>query len=112
MLLYLYITVRRVPPHFSIEPPDVLEVEPNASVTIDCVAVGSPMPVVKWRKGYQEVNKDEDPPHGKNVLNLTGVRESANYTCIAQSELGNIEKDVQIKVKGKIVVTFILCECP
>ncbi|XP_060552127.1 receptor-type tyrosine-protein phosphatase F-like isoform X7 [Ruditapes philippinarum] len=95
----LYVKIRRVPPHFSIEPPDVLEVEPNASVTIDCVAVGSPMPVVKWRKGYQEVNKDEDPPHGKNVLNLTGVRESANYTCIAQSELGNIEKDVQIKVK-------------
>ncbi|XP_060552124.1 tyrosine-protein phosphatase Lar-like isoform X6 [Ruditapes philippinarum] len=96
----LYVKIRRVPPHFSIEPPDVLEVEPNASVTIDCVAVGSPMPVVKWRKGYQEVNKDEDPPHGKNVLNLTGVRESANYTCIAQSELGNIEKDVQIKVKA------------
>lgn len=99
-----YVSVRRIPPHFSIEPPDVLEVEPNASVAIECVAVGSPMPIVKWRQGYLEINPDDDPPHGKNVLNLTGVRESTNYTCVAQSELGNIEKDVHVRVKGKIIV--------
>lgn len=68
------------------------------------------MPVVKWRKGYQEINPDEDPPHGRNVLNLTGVRESANYTCVAQSELGNIEKDVFVQVKGKSVVRYAQCE--
>ncbi|XP_053394772.1 tyrosine-protein phosphatase Lar-like isoform X3 [Mercenaria mercenaria] len=96
----LYVKVRRVPPNFPTPPPDVIEVEPNASLTIDCMAVGSPMPVVKWQKGYWEINPKDDPPLGRNVLNLTGVRESTNYTCVAQSELGNIETVVQVRVKA------------
>lgn len=64
------------------------------------------MPIVKWRRGYHEVNKDKEPPLGRNVLNLTGVRESVNYTCVAQSELGNIEKDTEIRVKGKKCCTY------
>ena len=31
---------------------------------------------------------------------LTNVRESANYTCVASSDLGNIEANAQVKVKG------------
>lgn len=58
------------------------------------------MPYVKWRKGYQDLFPDEEPLLGKNTLNLTGILESANYTCVAQSDLGNIEAYVQVKVTG------------
>ncbi|XP_052776376.1 tyrosine-protein phosphatase Lar-like isoform X3 [Mya arenaria] len=96
----VYVKVRRVPPHFSVAPPDEYEVEPNATFSIDCVAVGSPMPVVRWRKGFVVLNRDDEAPHGKNSLNISGIRESTNFTCVAQSELGNIEKDVHVKVKA------------
>ncbi|KAL4236406.1 hypothetical protein ACF0H5_004791 [Mactra antiquata] len=96
----LYVKVRRVPPHFEKKLNPEYVIEPNKSIAIHCVASGSPMPVVKWKQGYYDVNPDEDPTHGQSWLNLTNVRESANYTCVAQSDLGNIEKDVQIKVNA------------
>ena len=92
-------SVRRVPPHFSI-PPESAEVMPGGAVNLTCVAVGSPMPYVKWRLGAVELTPEENIPIGKNVLMLTDIRESANYTCVAASDLGNIEAIAQVKVKG------------
>ncbi|KAI8426406.1 hypothetical protein MSG28_005250, partial [Choristoneura fumiferana] len=42
--------VRRVAPQFSIPPPPRTEVMLGGNVTLKCVAFGSPMPTVKWRK--------------------------------------------------------------
>lgn len=47
----LYVKVRRVPPSFSRPPEPINEVVLGANLTLTCVAVGSPMPFVKWRKG-------------------------------------------------------------
>ena len=92
-------TVRRVPPHFSI-PPENVEVMPGGSVNITCVAIGSPMPFVKWRLGALELTPEDNIPIGKNVLMLDNIRESATYTCVAASDLGNIESDAEVRVKG------------
>lgn len=92
--------MRRVPPRFSI-PPTNQEVMPGGSVNLTCVAVGSPMPYVKWMKGLVELTKDEEMPLGRNVLEVTNIRESANYTCVAISSLGLIEATAQVTVKGK-----------
>ena len=91
--------VRRVPPHFSILP-ESSEVASGGSVNLTCVAVGSPMPHVKWRLGAVELTPENALPIGKNVLQLTDVRETATYTCVAASDLGNIEYDAEIRVKG------------
>lgn len=96
------VSVRRVPPHFSI-PPESVEVMPGGDVNITCVAVGSPMPYVKWRLGAVELTPEDTIPIGKNVLMLKDVRESANYTCVAASDLGNIEAIAAVKVKGMIL---------
>ena len=58
------------------------------------------MPYVKWRLGAMELTPEDNIPIGKNVLMLTEVSESANYTCVAASDLGNIEAVAQVKVKG------------
>ncbi|XP_047445258.1 receptor-type tyrosine-protein phosphatase F isoform X13 [Mugil cephalus] len=95
----LYVRVRRVPPRFSI-PPTNQEVMPGGSVNLTCVAVGSPMPFVKWTTGQVELTKEEDMPMGRNVLEVTNIRESANYTCVAMSSLGVIEATAQVTVKA------------
>ncbi|XP_058886209.1 receptor-type tyrosine-protein phosphatase delta-like isoform X21 [Acipenser ruthenus] len=95
----LYVRVRRVPPRFSI-PPTNHEIMPGGSVNITCVAVGSPMPYVKWMLGAEDLTPEDDMPIGRNVLELTDVRQSANYTCVAMSTLGVIEAVSQITVKA------------
>ncbi|XP_054625359.1 receptor-type tyrosine-protein phosphatase F isoform X7 [Dunckerocampus dactyliophorus] len=95
----LYVRVRRVPPRFSI-PPTNQEVMPGGSVNLTCVAVGSPMPYVKWMMGLTELTKEEEMPMGRNVLEVTNIRESGNYTCVAMSSLGLIEATAQVTVKA------------
>ncbi|XP_029473569.1 receptor-type tyrosine-protein phosphatase F isoform X2 [Rhinatrema bivittatum] len=95
----LYVRVRRVPPRFSI-PPSNYEVMPAGSVNLTCVAVGAPMPYVKWMAGLVELTKEDEMPIGRNVLELTNIRKSTNYTCVAISSLGMIEATAQITVKA------------
>nr|XP_020649841.1 receptor-type tyrosine-protein phosphatase S isoform X6 [Pogona vitticeps] len=95
----LYVRVRRVAPRFSI-PPSSHEIMPGGNVNITCVAVGSPMPYVKWMQGAEDLTPEDDMPVGRNVLELTDVKDSANYTCVAMSSLGVIEAVAQITVKS------------
>ncbi|XP_058513742.1 receptor-type tyrosine-protein phosphatase S isoform X3 [Ochotona princeps] len=95
----LYVRVRRVAPRFSILPMSH-EIMPGGSVNITCVAVGSPMPYVKWMQGAEDLTPEDDMPVGRNVLELTDVKDSANYTCVAMSSLGVIEAVAQITVKS------------
>ncbi|XP_056893125.1 protein tyrosine phosphatase receptor type Fa isoform X3 [Takifugu flavidus] len=95
----LYVRVRRVPPRFSI-PPTNQEVMPGGSINLTCVAVGSPMPFLKWMSGELELTREDEVPIGRNVLELTNIRQSANYTCVASSPLGVIETTAQIFVKA------------
>ncbi|XP_035861430.1 receptor-type tyrosine-protein phosphatase S-like isoform X11 [Sander lucioperca] len=91
-------TLRRVPPRFSILPSNH-EIMPGGSINITCVAVGSPMPYVKWMLGSEDLTPEDEMPIGRNVLELNGVRESANYTCVAMSSLGILEATAQVLVK-------------
>ncbi|XP_045440678.1 receptor-type tyrosine-protein phosphatase F isoform X17 [Pipistrellus kuhlii] len=95
----LYVRVRRVAPRFSI-PPTSQEVMPGGSVNLTCVAVGAPMPYVKWMMGAEELTKEDEMPVGRNVLELNNVVRSANYTCVAISSLGMIEAMAQVTVKA------------
>ncbi|XP_070465998.1 receptor-type tyrosine-protein phosphatase F isoform X22 [Equus przewalskii] len=95
----LYVRVRRVAPRFSI-PPSSQEVMPGGSVNLTCVAVGAPMPYVKWMMGAEELTKEDEMPVGRNVLELNNVVRSANYTCVAISSLGMIEATAQVTVKA------------
>lgn len=59
------------------------------------------MPYVKWMLGAEDLTPEDDMPIGRNVLELTDVRQSNNYTCVAMSTLGVIEAMAQIIVKGE-----------
>ena len=100
----LYVRVRRVPPHFTIRPEAKYEVKNGADINITCVAVGSPMPFVKWREGTRDLTPDNELPIGKNVLELKNIRDTSNYTCVAASKLGIIETHTIVKVQGKRIL--------
>lgn len=96
----IFLSVRRVSPSFSIPPPAVVDVMLGGSLNITCVAVGAPMPFVKWRKDpATDLTPEDNLPVGKNVLKLTDIKESANYTCTAASDLGVIDATTMVKVQ-------------
>ncbi|CAB3376185.1 Hypothetical predicted protein [Cloeon dipterum] len=99
--IQLYVKVRRVPPSFTIPPPSVQEVMLGAPLTLTCVAVGSPMPSVRWLKDEgTDLTPEDNIPVGKNVLELKEVKQTANYTCIASSNIGTIEARTLVKVQA------------
>ena len=76
----------------------------GASLNLTCVAVGAPMPFVKWRKEpATDITPDDKLPIGRNVLMLTNIQESGNYTCVAASDLGLIDATTMVKVQCKLL---------
>lgn len=69
------------------------------------------MPYVKWMLGAEDLTPEDDMPIGRNVLELTDVRQSNNYTCVAMSTLGVIEAVAQITVKGnaRLLLSVMYC---
>lgn len=88
---------------FTIPPQATYEVKPGGFLNLSCTAAGYPMPIVYWRSGIVDIGSVENAPIGKNVLLLTDVKESKNMSCVAVSQLGNIEFHTQILVKGDTV---------
>jgi len=60
------------------------------------------MPYVKWRLGAIELTPEDTVPLGKNILVLINITKSANYTCVANSDLGTIEAQAEVKVQGRV----------
>ncbi|KAM7354359.1 tyrosine-protein phosphatase Lar isoform 3-T7 [Cochliomyia hominivorax] len=96
----LYVKVRRVPPTFSRPPEPINEVMLGSNLNLSCIAVGSPMPHVRWMKGAQDLTPENNIPIGRNILELINIQQSANYTCIAASSLGQIEATAVVKVQS------------
>uniref|UniRef100_A0A1I8NX65 protein-tyrosine-phosphatase n=1 Tax=Stomoxys calcitrans TaxID=35570 RepID=A0A1I8NX65_STOCA len=96
----LYVKVRRVSPTFSRPPEPINEVMLGSNLNLSCIAVGSPMPHVRWTKGAQDLTPENSIPIGRNILELTNIQQSANYTCIAASSLGQIEATAVVKVQS------------
>ncbi|KAG7266571.1 hypothetical protein CRUP_011156 [Coryphaenoides rupestris] len=93
------VQVRRVPPRFSI-PPSSHEIMPGGSVNITCVAVGSPMPYVKWMLGTEDLTPEDEMPIGRKRAGAHGRPRVGQATpCVAMSSLGIIEDTAQVSVK-------------
>lgn len=73
----------------------------GGNLNLTCVAVGSPMPFVKWRRMDEDLTPEHEITVGKSVLFLNDIRSSNNYTCVASSSLGVIEAHTMIKVQCK-----------
>lgn len=97
----LFIKVRKVAPQFSIAPPSFMEVKMGDDFNITCVAIGSPMPYVKWQREPKiDITPEDQLPVGKNVLEIKNAQTSENYTCTAASALGTVNATTYVKVQS------------
>ncbi|CAJ0945700.1 unnamed protein product, partial [Mesorhabditis belari] len=97
---HLYVKVRRVPPYFSYKLEKLYKVHIGGNLNLTCVAVGYPMPRVFWKKSGDVALSDPlTAPIGKNILTLSAVEKSENFTCVAVSKLGNIEAITTVMAK-------------
>lgn len=80
----MLLAVQEDPPRFIASPSDQ-EVELGGSTRLTCEAVGSPVPYIKWMRGPVDLNKKDEMPQGRNVLEVINIRKSAIYTCVATS---------------------------
>ena len=72
-------------------------------MNLTCVANGSPMPVIKWTKGDEDLSgPDDELPVGQSILILKNVQETAQYTCYAMSDLGEAQQTVTVTVRSKL----------
>ena len=75
-----------------------VEVKRGTDVTLICRATGSPMPYVRWQVGDRVLTPQESIPDGENIMIVYTGSQSATYTCVAESTLDLIHRDVEMKV--------------
>ena len=80
-----------------------MEVPIGGDYNLTCVAVGSPMPYVRWMQDDQSLTEEDNVPIGRNVLQLINIEASSNYTCVAASDLGTIQFTSQVIVTGIVL---------
>lgn len=50
--------------------------------------------------GEVDVTAESEAPIGRNILELTNIQQSENYSCVAASTLGTIEANTFVRVQG------------
>jgi hypothetical protein len=68
----IHLDILSVPPNFTL-PPKNVEINPYASVNLTCVAVGSPMPKIKFMDGPRELTP-EDEVHWYEFKTVSSVK--------------------------------------
>lgn len=78
----------------------------RTTLTLDCIADGSPQPIVSWTKngdpleseGGRVLFKDD----GTVIINSTRVSDSGTYICQAESVVGETSVASVVYVRGNL----------
>ena len=96
------------PPKITTHPSEIEFINEGDNVTLNCIAIGYPLPSVMWIKGstslqgtqlFQERGKGTRL-HFKNIT----YEEKGKYTCIAKNAVGMASFDVKVIFKGTLHV--------
>ena len=98
-LLVIYLTD---PPEFSSFSSDVVVVEGDPSVTLECIADGVPTPNITWTKLYAN-GSDSGVLGTENQFNLASNRiNSGTYRCTAYNGIGTTpNRTMKVEVNCK-----------
>ncbi|XP_036915699.1 protein turtle homolog A isoform X1 [Sturnira hondurensis] len=103
---WVFLTVNS-PPQFLETPPQVLEVQELESLTLRCVARGSPQPHVTWKLQGQDLGQGHGQMQVQNgTLWIRRVERGSSgiYTCQASSTEGSTTHTTQLLVLGPPVI--------
>ncbi|XP_053523819.1 hemicentin-2 [Artibeus jamaicensis] len=67
-----------------------------------CDARGTPLPNVSWHKNGQALSSQEDSKGAGQLLRVEAVQvgDGGLYTCLAQSQAGEVEKSFRVRVQA------------
>ncbi|KAM5237134.1 protein turtle homolog A isoform 2-T2 [Ctenodactylus gundi] len=103
---WVHLTVNS-PPQFQETPPPVLEVRELESITLRCVAHGSPPPRVTWKLRGHDLGQGEGQVQVRNgTLWIRRVERGSSgvYTCQASSTEGSATHATQLLVLGPPII--------
>ncbi|XP_071821894.1 hemicentin-1-like isoform X3 [Apostichopus japonicus] len=83
----------------------------NSTSQIPCVAVGTPKPIITWRKDRRMVDVTDGyaiQESGTLLIRSTQLYDSGRYACVAQNEAGHDAMELTLEVHVPPMVTPVL----
>lgn len=73
-----------------------MDVEDGDNVTLQCDAIGDPMPNVLWMKDG-DILQDSNTTTALHIPNIE-LKDAGRYVCTATNEAGSASRNVQVRV--------------
>jgi len=76
----------------------------NTSITVQCPTSGVPTPTITWKKDGERVANDSRytiQDDGSLLISDAVEEDSARYTCIAESIIGEDSASSEVQIVGK-----------
>ncbi|XP_055945123.1 protein turtle-like isoform X2 [Argiope bruennichi] len=95
------------PPHFKLKPPDTVYVKVGESVTLNCEAIGTPLPVISWTKDNLPLQASPSIQITASELRINNIQQSdiGDYLCVASNKEGKVSALTKVIVAGPAVIT-------
>ncbi|KAM4703219.1 basement membrane-specific heparan sulfate proteoglycan core protein [Rhinophrynus dorsalis] len=95
-------------PSVSVIPHGPIRVKAGESISVECVGMGDPRPIVSWhRTGSRQDIKQQKlvPLHSNAVLRIFSAKpeDSGSYTCVGRNPSGSAEVQLEIHVETHVV---------
>ena len=98
------------PPEFSNVSGDVVVVEGDPSITLECIAVGEPTPKIAWTKVYANGSDSGVLGTGNQFVLETNRNNSGKYRCTACNGMGTApNRTVKVEVNCKYITVYCTC---
>uniref|UniRef100_A0A8C0J3G2 Immunoglobulin superfamily member 9 n=1 Tax=Chelonoidis abingdonii TaxID=106734 RepID=A0A8C0J3G2_CHEAB len=102
---WTHLTVNSAPTFLG-TPPALIEVPEKEPLSLTCSAIGSPQPVIVWKRNDLAIESGDKVQVSNGTLRITSVeRASAGiYTCHASSKEGSVTHATRLLVQGPPVI--------
>nr|XP_042698413.1 protein turtle homolog A isoform X2 [Chrysemys picta bellii] len=93
-------------PTFVGTPPALVEVPDGEPLSLTCSAVGSPQPVIVWKRNDVAIESGDKVQVSNGTLRITSVERASTgiYTCHASSKEGSVTHTTRLLVQGPPVI--------
>ncbi|XP_053308483.1 basement membrane-specific heparan sulfate proteoglycan core protein [Spea bombifrons] len=95
-------------PTVSVIPNGPIRVKVGDPITLECMGMGDPRPLVSWRRtsSRQDLKQQNLVPLDSNaILQILSARseDSGSYTCVGQNPSGSTQVQVEVHVEDRVV---------
>jgi hypothetical protein len=105
MFSHISLSFYIAPPKITTHPPKIIFINEGVNLTVNCTAIGYPLPSVNWLKDNASLLGTQlFPERGKGTrLHFTKITydRKGKYTCLARNSVGMASFYVKIIFKGK-----------